>query len=78
MIEQLVEQQAEETSDLDFKQILPIGKGEWREETAKDFAAMANSGGGVVLYGIAEERGRGTAKEIESIEVKETDIRSLT
>lgn len=78
MIEQLVEQQAEETSDLDFKQVLPIGKGEWREETAKDFAAMANSGGGVVLYGIAEERGRGTAKEIQSIEVKETDIRSLT
>lgn len=78
MIEQLVEQQTEETSDLDFKQILPIGKGEWREEAAKDFAAMANSGGGVVLYGIAEERGRGTANKIEWIEVKETDVRSLT
>lgn len=78
MIEQLVEQQTEETSDLDFKQILPIGKGEWREETAKDFAAMANSGGGVVLYGIAEKRGRGTAEKIEPIEVKETNVRSLT
>lgn len=78
MIEQLVEQHVEEAADLDFKQILPIGKGEWRDEAAKDFAAMANSGGGVVLYGIAEERGRGTAKKIEPITVDEVHIRSLT
>jgi hypothetical protein len=78
MLEQIVEQQTEEAADLDFKQILPIGKGEWREETAKDFAAMANSGGGVVLYGVAEKRGHGTAKSIEHIEVKEADVRSLT
>ncbi|MHA7284574.1 hypothetical protein [Arthrobacter sp. TMS2-4] len=51
--------------------MLPIGKGEWRDETAKDFAAMANSGGGVILYGIAEERGRGTAKSIEPVALDE-------
>jgi hypothetical protein len=77
MIQQLVEQQVEETADLDFKKILPIGKGSWRDETAKDFAAMANSGGGVLLYGVAEERGLGTAKSIESFEIKEPDLRSL-
>jgi hypothetical protein len=78
MIEQLVEQQVEEAADLDFKQILPNGKGEWRDETAKDLAAMANSGGGVVVYGVAEQRGRGTAKSIERVELKESDVRSLT
>lgn len=77
MIESLVEQQVEEKADLDFKTILPIGKGSWRDETAKDFAAMANSGGGVVLYGVAEDRGLGTAKTIESFEFKEADLRSL-
>lgn len=77
MIENLVERQVEEKADLDFKTILPIGKGSWRDETAKDFAAMANSGGGVVLYGVAEERGIGTAKSIESFEIKEADLRSL-
>lgn len=39
---------------------------------------MANSGGGIILYGIAEHRGRGTAKSIESMVVNEADIRSLT
>lgn len=78
MIKQLVDQQTEETADLDFKKVLPIGKGEWRDESAKDFAAMANSGGGVVLYGVAEERGRGTARSIEPFEFKEADLRTLT
>jgi hypothetical protein len=78
MIHQLTIQQIEETADLDFKKILPIGKGSWRDETAKDLASMANSGGGVLLYGVAEERGLGTAKSIESFEFKESELRALT
>lgn len=78
MMEQLVGQRIEETADLDFKKKLPVGQGLWQEEVAKDLSAMANSGGGVIVYGIEEERGRGTAKAIIAQEVQEKDIRALT
>lgn len=58
MIDDAVNQKLEETSDLDWKRVLP-GKVD-HDEFAKDVAAMANSGGGMLVYGVAE-KGNGSS-----------------
>lgn len=58
-----------EGADLDWKQELPKrGK---VDETTKDIAAMANSGGGVIVYGVAEASG--VAEEINVVSLLEAD-----
>ncbi len=55
--EDLVRDRVSERIDLEFKSILP-GRGDKDKfEILKDFSAFANSGGGIVYYGIAEEDG---------------------
>lgn len=58
-----------ESADLDWKQELP-GRG-GTPETSKDIAAMANSGGGVIVYGVAEVSGR--AESINAVSILEAD-----
>lgn len=55
LLERAVASSIEETDDLDWKQVLP--RKDANEEFAKDVAAMANSGGGMIVYGIAEADG---------------------
>lgn len=43
-----------ESSDLDWKEKLPPAKGLPQTDFPKDVAAMANSGGGVIVYGVRE------------------------
>lgn len=59
MIAEAIEQAVEEDTNLDWKQALPHK--EEKYEFAKDTAAMANSGGGVIVYGIKEVAGPSTA-----------------
>lgn len=57
-----------EEAGLDWKQELPQrGK---IDETTKDIAAMANSGGGVIVYGVAESSGR--AEAVSPVSIMET------
>lgn len=77
LIATAVKQQVVEADNLDWKQVLP-GKEEARlEEFAKDVAAMANSRGGLLVYGVSEERGKGQAKEIVGVDVSEPTQRRL-
>lgn len=65
----------EETAGLDWKTALPLTepKGEARNhqkaELAKDIAAMANSGGGLIVYGVAETNtpGVSAAERVEPV-----------
>lgn len=45
-----------ETNDLDWKSELPPAKGLPQSDFPKDVAAMANSGGGVIVYGVVEQQ----------------------
>ncbi|WP_204801724.1 helix-turn-helix domain-containing protein [Mycobacterium riyadhense] len=45
-----------ETEGLDWKSELPPAKGLPQTDFPKDIAAMANSGGGVIVYGVREEQ----------------------
>jgi hypothetical protein len=47
-----------EADDLDWKQALPPEVEKKRREFAKDVAAMANTRGGLIVYGVREENER--------------------
>lgn len=68
LVEQAVKAGVQETASLDWKAVLPLStqrsdKHRQQYELAKDIAAMANSGGGLIVYGVGERtvEGRTTA-----------------
>jgi len=65
-----------ETSDLDWKSELPPAKGLPQTDFPKDVAAMANSGGGVIVFGVREAQKAATGR-VDVGEFDETYERSL-
>jgi Schlafen, AlbA_2 len=63
MIDEAVGQGIAETDDLDWKSKLPPAKGMAETDYPKDIAAMANSGGGMIVYGITEKDKKATGRE---------------
>lgn len=55
LVRKAVADRVAEREDLDWKKVLPKHPGPWVEEFSKDIAAMANAGGGMIVYGVAEE-----------------------
>ena len=51
-----------ETNDLDWKSELPPAKGLPQTDFPKDIAAMANSGGGVIVFGVRESQKAATGR----------------
>lgn len=71
LLEACVAARVPESASLDWKQKLPFKERGWQDEWAKDVAAMANSGGGCIVYGVAEEsRDDGGAK----VAMRMTDV----
>lgn len=56
LIAQAVDARVSEQTDLDWKRERYDSKPDWHEEFAKDIAAMANSGGGLIVLGVNEDR----------------------
>ncbi|MCV7441233.1 ATP-binding protein [Mycobacterium paraense] len=52
-----------ETDDLDWKSALPPMKGLPQTDVPKDIAAMANSGGGMIVYGVEEDQKAATRRK---------------
>nr|WP_246401374.1 ATP-binding protein [Jiangella mangrovi] len=85
MFEQAAGEQLAETGDLDWKQTLPFKlekahAEKEKEELCKDVAAMANSGGGLIAYGIAADGQSGRAQKVMPVTMDEKaqlQIRSL-
>lgn len=56
LLEQAVQAGVRESENLDWKESLyDTQNPKWREEAAKDIAAMANSGGGWLVFGVRDE-----------------------
>lgn len=53
---------ATESDDLDWKSELPPQKGLPQTDFPKDVAAMANSGGGVIVFGVHESQKAATGR----------------
>ncbi|SIS40926.1 Putative DNA-binding domain-containing protein [Corynebacterium appendicis CIP 107643] len=62
MITQAVENDVPESEDLDFKQALPPKESLVQSDVKKDLAAMANYGGGVIIYGVTDSDSRAGAR----------------
>jgi hypothetical protein len=60
MLDAAVGQGVEETDDLDWKSKIPAASDLKNSDFSKDIAAMANSGGGVIVYGVEESQKRAT------------------
>lgn len=70
-LEQICDHEAREQTDLDFKKTIPFEKNKlWKDEFAKDLAAMANTDGGVLVIGIGEKNG--AANEIVPFDLSDT------
>ena len=69
-----------ETDDLDWKSELPPSKGLPQTDFPKDVAAMANSGGGIIVYGVREIHKAATERVNvgELDEAYERSLRSAT
>ena len=53
-LQSLISDGVEEGAQLDYKSGIDKTKEKWKSEIAKDVSAMANSNGGVIIYGIKE------------------------
>lgn len=62
LIEEAVTSSLAETDDLDWKSELPPAKGLMQTDFPKDVAAMANSGGGTIVYGVEESQKSATGR----------------
>lgn len=65
-----------ETNDLDWKSELPPAKGLPQTDFPKDVAAMANSGGGLLVYGVRESQ-KAATQRVDVGEFDEAYERSL-
>lgn len=58
-LESLIENKIPESTTLEYKSSFGIQNKKWKEELAKDISAMANSNGGIIIYGIREKECEG-------------------
>lgn len=65
LFERAVSERVKEAADLDWKRTTYPEGGKWPFEAVKDLAAMANSGGGWIVFGIADKDDR--ADEITGV-----------
>lgn len=69
LIDAAVDRRVEETGDLDWKTALyDSRKPTWQDEVAKDVAAMANSGGGWIVFGVEEDGEANGASKVTPVE----------
>lgn len=76
ILDAAVEQGAVESDSLDWKLKLPPQKGLKDTDFPKDVAAMANSGGGVIVYGVQENEKAATSR-VDVDELTEGHERTL-
>lgn len=77
MIEALVDQAVPEGGDLEFKKQFPSGSLP-DSDFPKDLAALANAGGGIIVYGISETDGKATHRtDVELTERLESGLRRV-
>lgn len=68
-INQVIAEKVEETADLDWKKkFYGIQNNAVMEEVAKDISAMANSGGGWIVFGIKEDGENNAASSVNPIQ----------
>lgn len=78
MLDDAIAQKVPESTNLEFKSEFPPMSGLPKTDYPKDIAAMANAGGGTILYGITEEQKCAAGRcHVELSEVDERTLRQV-
>lgn len=56
-LQSLIDNEIEESTELEYKSSFAMENPKWKEELAKDVSAMVNANGGIIIYGIREKEG---------------------
>lgn len=70
----LIENSVEESTELEYKRSFAKANNDWKKELAKDVSAMANSNGGIIVYGLKEKeisRGHSVPEGVSPIPISE-------
>ena len=71
-LQSLIENKVEESLNLEYKSSGALGKQNNKTtEISKDVSSLANSDGGIIIYGIAEDNNNHLPKEIDPIDRKQ-------
>ena len=71
-LESLIENKVEESLNLEYKASGAFGKQNNKTtEISKDISSFANSDGGLIIYGMAEDENNHLPKEIDPIDIKQ-------
>lgn len=73
MVERAVAEKVAEDEGLDWKGVLPVDG----DELAKDVAAFANSRGGLIVYGVVEDRATAQASRINLVDISDHQQRRI-
>lgn len=76
MIDEAIARGLLEADDLDWKAKLPTARDLARSDLSKDIAAMANSGGGMLVFGVIEEDAAASGR-VDAGEIDENYLRTL-
>ena len=71
MLEEAVAEAVREDEQLDWKRLVRFDD---ERELAKDVAAMANSRGGLRIYGMAQDNGTSAATKILPVAIRDQDV----
>ena len=70
----LIDNSVEESTELEYKRSFAKSNKDWKKELAKDVSAMANSNGGIIVYGLKEKeisKGHSVPEDISPIPTSE-------
>lgn len=74
-LQSLIDNEIEESTELEYKSSFAMENKNWKKELAKDVSAMANANGGTIIYGIREKEGNnGHAIPNELMPIQYTDM----
>lgn len=72
-LKDLIENHVIEKKDLDYKLTLPSGRDADKKEFLADIVSFANTSGGNIIYGIAQDNATGCPKELAGMDLSNKD-----